>query len=295
LIKDLTADIASTPPALKTGYKRLDEIAGIPIGAITIIAGRPGHGKTTFQLNLLANMMKAYPKKKFYYFSYEEAKKAIGLKLIMILAGETLEARTNYGAYINYIQDEKKRGSNKKIEAAFQEYKQLTLTGRLSVSDISYRADDLAAVIDTLATRGDVGAVIVDYIQRIPLGRKSDGQRYLDIAYVSSLLLEMAKVHDIAVITGAQLNRQAAYTRPRLEHLRESGDIEQDANTVLGLYTRRVDEREEQDGFNASGLQPVDMEVYILKCRVGESGSKTTLSFNQPVYKITDKKAGNLC
>lgn len=292
LLEDLTTDVISTTPAMTSGYQKLDELAKIPTGALTIIAGRPGHGKTAFQLNLLANMVRAYPEKKFYYFNYEEARKNIGLKLIMILAEETLHEKTNLGAYVHYMKSEK--GSNKKIEAALEEYEELTLTGRLSVSDISYRADDLATIIDTLARRGDVGAVIVDYIQKIPLGRKSDGQRYLDIAYVSRLLLDTAKSHDIAVIAGAQLNRQAAYVRPQLSQLRESGDIEQDAQLVLGLYTKAVDDREEQAGSGTGGSQPVDMEVWSLKNRYGQSGGKFTLSFNQPVLKITDKQAGSL-
>jgi DNA primase catalytic core len=291
LLEDLTADILSTAPAMASGLQKLDEMARIPVGALTIIAGRPGHGKTAFQLNLLANMARGYPEKKFYYFSYEEAKKMIGLKLLMILAEETLHEKTNLGAYTNYLQ--KKRGSNKKIEAALAEYEELTLTGRLSVSDEMYRVDDLATVIGTLATRGDTGAVIVDYIQRIPLGRKSDGQRYLDIKYISSLLLEQAVSHDIPIILGAQLTRdKSAGAKPRLDNMRESGDIEQDANLVLGLYTKAVDDREQQE--QGSQSQPVDMSVYILKNRTGQAGGSFTLSFNQPVLKIEDKQAGGL-
>ena len=154
-----------------------------------------------------------------------------------------------------------------------------------------YKADDLATVIDTLAMRGDTGAVIVDYIQRIPLGRKSEGQRYLDIKYVSSLLLEKAVRQDIPVILGAQFSR-AADNRPKLEHLRESGDIEQDASLILGLYTKSV---EDTEAFSTISKQPiVDMQVFILKNRVGQAGGSITLSFNQPVYQITDKQAGSL-
>jgi DNA primase catalytic core len=293
LLEDLTADIASTTPAMASGFQELDGIAKIPVGALTIIAGRPGHGKTAFQLNLLANMMRAYPGKKFYYFSYEEAKKAIGLKLLMILAEETLHEKTNMGAYTNYLRE--KRGSNKKIEAALAEYDELTLTGRLSVSDEMYRADDLATVIDTLATRGDTGAVIVDYIQRIPLGRKSEGQRYLDIKYISDSLLQQAVRHDIPIILGAQLTRDRSGSRPRLDNMRESGDIEQDASLVLGLYTQAVDKREDDDAYKMAQREPkVDMEVYVLKNRTGQAGDKFILSFNQPVLKITDKQAGGL-
>ena len=57
--------------------------------------------------NLLVNLVKRYPEKKFYYFSYEEARKAIGLKLLMILSGETLSEKTNSGAYVHYLQDKR--------------------------------------------------------------------------------------------------------------------------------------------------------------------------------------------
>jgi len=74
--------------------------------------------------------------------------------------------------------------------------------------------------------------------------------------------------------------------------MRESGDIEQDANLVLGLYTKAVDDREQQE--QGSQSQPVDMSVYILKNRTGQAGGSFTLSFNQPVLKIEDKQAGGL-
>jgi replicative DNA helicase len=77
--------------------------------------------------------------------------------------------------------------------------------------------------------------------------------------------------------------------------MRESGDIEQDASLVLGLYTQAVDKREDDDAYKMAQREPkVDMEVYVLKNRTGQAGDKFILSFNQPVLKITDKQAGGL-
>lgn len=291
LLDKLTEDILSTPPALSTGWDSLDKIAKIPAGALTIIAGRPGQGKTTFQLNLLSNLLKLYPEKNFYYFSYEEARKAIALKLLMIRAGAILQKDSNYGAYIHYIKAG--RGSvetsNKKIEQALQEYKELTSAGRLTISDEMYSADDLATVIGLLAKRGDTGAVIVDYIQRIPT--QSQSQRYLELKAISGRLLEQAVQLDIPIILGAQLNRSLDKTSPRLDNLRESGDIEQDANLVLSLYTPAIEDLEKADS-KAPVASEVDMEVSILKNRAGASGRKITLSFNRPVLRISDKAGG---
>ena len=62
---------------------------------------------------------------------------------------------------------------------------------------------------------------------------------------MSQLLLEQAVNQDIPIILGAQASRAGAGERIKLEHLRESGDIEQDANLVLGLYNESVTKTEE--------------------------------------------------
>jgi len=291
LLEDFTADILSTPEALSTGWSSLDKLAKIPAGALTIIAGRPGQGKTAFQLNLLSNLLRLYPDKSFCYFSYEEARKALALKLIMIRAGEVIQKDSNYGAYVHYLKTRK--GSQEppkiKIEQALQEFRELTSAGRLLVSDSMYPADDLATVIGLLAKKGDTGAVIVDYIQRIPV--PSQSQRYLDIKLISSRLLEQAVRLDIPIILGAQLGRSQDGSKPRLDNMRESGDIEQDANLVLGLYTPAIEDMEKAD-YPATVSAEVDMELSILKNRGGASGRKITLSFNRPVLRISDKAGG---
>lgn len=287
LLDNLTEDILSTPEALSTGWSSLDKLAKIPAGALTIIAGRPGQGKTTFQLNLLSNLLKLYPDKSFYYFSYEEARKAIALKLIMMRAGAVIQAESNYGAYVRYMKDRRGsvKASDSKIEQALREFSEITSAGRLTISDEMYPADDLATVIGLLAKKGDTGAVIVDYIQRIPT--QSQSQRYLELKIISGRLLEQAVQLDIPIILGAQLNRSQDNTKPRLENLRESGDIEQDANLVLSLYTPDIETMERSD-YVEKVSAVVDMEVSILKNRAGASGRKITLSFNRPVLRISD-------
>ena len=287
LLEDLVEDLKKTPPALASGYRWLDSIAKIPVGALTIIAGRPGHGKTTFQLNLLVNMLRAYPDKKFYFFSYEEAKKAISTKIIMIMAGEELHRDTNYGAYINYLKE--KRGSNSSIDKAVQDYDDYVSSGRLLLSDDMYRVEDLVSAIEQLSKERDTGAVFIDYIQRIPTPTQS--QRYLDIKLASDLLLRQAVSLDIPIILGAQLNRASGGgEEPRLEELREGGDIEQDANLVLSLYTKTIDELQEMAS-SQRGIPPqVEMKVSVLKNRGGVSGIYTKLDWNRPVFTITQKE-----
>jgi replicative DNA helicase len=259
LLGELITDIEGTVEGLKTGYEGLDKIISIPQGAITIIGARPGHGKTTLQLNLLLNMLRAHPDKRFFFFSYEEAKKFIALKLIMNLAGVELNQEANLGAYVNYFKEKRDQDFQdpdyQKIETGIQEYEELVNSGRLIVSDRTIPGEELASLVGHLARPGEVGAIFIDYIQKIPLKTPTGGQRYQEIKRVSELLLEQAKTLDIPIIMGAQLTRPASKDKGssksdrivRLENLRESVDIEQDANLVLGLYNESVAKMEEED------------------------------------------------
>lgn len=291
LLEDLVSDIKNTTPNLRTGYDSLDRIARIPTGALTIVAGRTGHGKTTLLLNLLRNQVRIYPERAFYFFSYEESKKILALKLIMAMAGHVIQPDTNLYAYINYFQD--KRGSEEVIERAISTYEDLTASGRLTLSDCMLSAEDLATTIGYLAKRENVAAVYVDYIQKVPLQRPLQGQRYVEIKRVSQLLLEQAVANDIAIILGAQLGRAVgteARARVRLDNLRESGDIEQDANLVLGIYNKSADKVEEEGKVEYG--QRVDLEISVLKNRAGVAGRQITLSFDRPCLRIEDKGTG---
>lgn len=284
LMEELTRKLKATTPALSSGYSWLDKIAKIPTGALTIIAGRPGQGKTAFQLNLLVNMLRIYPDKRFYFFSYEEQWEKIASKIIMIMAGEVLQAETNQGAYTNYLQE--KRGSNSKIEKAIQEYEKATSEGRLLVSDDMYRVEDLATVIEIMAKTGDTGAVFIDYIQRIPAPVQS--QRYLDIKLISDLMLRQAVSLGIPIILGAQLNRTSGGGGgATLAELREGGDIEQDANLVLSLYSEALEKAQDNplEGKVKRDAEVV-MKVSVLKNRGGQPGISKEMRFIGPTLTI---------
>jgi len=291
LLEDLEADIQASRDGLQTGYQSLDDILRIPQGALTIVAGRPGHGKTTMLLNLLLHQIRLHPDRAFYFFSYEEARKFLALKLLMIKSGQMLSQDFNLEAYMGYLRD--KRGQNATIERAIREYEQLTSSGRLLISDSMPAGEDLAATIGWLARRSQVGAIFVDYIQKIPLQRPQQ-QRYLDIKRVSELLLQQAVQQDVPIILGAQLGRgKDRASKVTLDNLRESGDIEQDASLVMGLYNKSVEDLEASDDPQAvAGGMPrqVDLLVSILKNRTGAAGRSKGLTLDRPIYTVIDKK-----
>lgn len=278
-LSQLEQDALNRPPTMKIGINILDEEIGIPIGAMTTIAARSGHGKTTFLLNLLNNWasMQELEDKRLYFFTYEEPRLNIAVKLIAMRAGLVLDSKKNFDAYLGYI----KRRANgnathetkREIDEAIQWYERVTSSGRLNIIDEHYNGDDLAALISAYAERGDLGAVIVDYIQVIPMSGGYN-TRQLELKALTEILRAVIVRHNIPFITAAQLNRnenQAKYITEA--HIREAADLYNESTLVLGLFNLTAEAAAKKDGSDAS--EPDDYQrvrIDITKNRYGRSG-----------------------
>lgn len=135
----------------------------------------------------------------------------------------------------------------------------------------------------------------MDYIQKIPTATPAS-QRYLEVKEASSLLLEQAVQLDVPIILGAQLGRGAAgQSRPRLEDLRESGDLEQDANLVLGIYNQQADTGRENGSTGFSNSSTTQVEIQPLKNRGGGGlGRKALMDFNPITLQMNSTDGGRL-
>jgi replicative DNA helicase len=263
-----------------------------PRGASASWVAGPGHGKTTLQLNLLLNFLRQYPDQRFYLFSYEEARMWLALKLIMILAGEILDAEHNQAEYMRYLRTQRGRPrSFPAIDEAVSMYSRLTSSGRLTIIDRRPCAEDLASTLALVTRQGNVGAIIIDYIQKIPLRQPLAGQRYQEIKRVSELMLGQAVTQGVPILLGAQLGRSTGTNgkaRVRLDNLRESGDIEQDALLVLGIFNPSADKAED-DGHDDKHAE-VELEVSVLKNRGGVQGKQAHLRFHRSTLRVLDQQ-----
>lgn len=283
--QDFINEIKLTPPILKTGITTLDHFCGIPHGAITLVAGRPSHGKTTFMFNLMVNMSYVYPKKKFYFFSYEEQKKFILIKILNRLINKDIVISNYTGLSTNlerlkaYLKDN--RSDITYIEEGKEKLKSMLESGRIEIIDKPYAVEDLAAVINHLHSKENIGAVFIDYIQRIRTNFKNQDKR-VEIANISDYILNnIAKETGLPVILGAQFNRGAGES-PKLEHLKEAGNLEEDANLVLSVY------QEARENEQSSGKRDVELEIKALKNRDGAVNTKTVLKFDRYTGNISD-------
>lgn len=287
-------ELAETRGGLRTGYASLDALFRIPQEAITIVAGRPSHGKTTLLMNLALNMAELYPDRSVFFFSYEESRKTIAAKLVNILGGTVIEPAQNFRALEVYL---KEKGTGRKSYPQIDEAKK-TLRGlmdsrRLWIIDAPLYVDELADALATFRERYAIGAVFIDYIQKIKVKGKYP-TRQVEIQKISEQILEAAKGLSIPVIMGAQLGREKDKAdKVRLDNLRESGDIEQDANLVLGLNNQAMDKA--QGGEPVEPMDRVDITLTVLKNRAGRVNVERPLTFNLPLLRIEEsqKAAGS--
>jgi len=274
-------------PALCTGYPSLDAIARIPQAAITLVAGRPSHGKTTVLFNLLLSMAEVYPTKRFLFFTYEEPSAHILTKLLNRMLGVDLqhlyheyEAHTNYDYLKAYLRQG--RTDVPEVEAAKAKLRDLLDSQRIQVVDGNHSVEELDVILGGMMKQGrEVGAVFLDYIQRMSTSSPKAQDKRTEVAHISDQVLQIAKRTGLPIVLGAQLNRAAVSSsdkRPSLENLKEAGNLEEDANLVLSVYNQS---REQDPPDGSSWGREVELELTTLKNRDGEPNATAKLTFDR--------------
>ncbi len=150
------------------------------------------------------------------------------------------------------------------------------------VDSSSQSVSEITNVAKRIKLKGQLDAVIVDYLQIIrPDGGRVNGTRSDEIGKMTWGLKQLARELNIPVIVLCQLNRGVANRTdptPKLSDLRESGNIEQDADTVLLLH-----KTEEPDI-----KRPIDELIIIVgKQRNGPLGA-IKLQHHKDIFDITD-------
>ncbi len=245
----------SAIPGLSTGLRDLDvKINGLNKGNLILVAARPAMGKTSFALNIGLNVAKKY-NKTVAFFSLEMSREELAMRLL---------ARESFV-------DSQKLATGKLSD---EEWTKLAMaSAALSQTDI--RVDDnggiTVAEMNAKCRRLDnLGLVIIDYLQLMQgsgNSRPSDN-RVNVVSDISRTLKVMAKELNVPVICLSQLNRAAegrSDKRPMLSDLRESGSIEQDADSVMMLYR--------DDYYNPDTEEKNVAECIVSKNRHGEIGT----------------------
>ena len=211
---------------ISTGYKSLDRFAGgLTRGEITIVGGRPGHGKTTMLINMLSRVLENGGRAMFFS---RELPNAELLKKIICLESQQL----SYGLVRkNLFTDSDHVKMNMAIEIIKKKY------GKDKFLMFDNLKDFGASSAEVKKFQPDV--IFDDYIQLIAYSGREE-QRRLQIEELVNNYKWLAKETKSAVVLASQLNRGVEHRGrtylPQLSDLAESGAIEQVAENVFFTY-----------------------------------------------------------
>ncbi|MBQ7336181.1 MAG: replicative DNA helicase [Clostridia bacterium] len=239
----------------QTGFSALDRVlAGMGKSDLVLVGARPGMGKTSFALNIATNVAK-------------QTKKAVCIFSLEMSAEQLVNRVLSSEALVNSY-------TLRTGELKPEDWEHLAVAaGELAGCDILI--DDTSGMTVTamkakLRRVKNLGMVVIDYLGLMS-GDKHNDNRVQEVSEISRSLKIMAKELMVPVICCAQLSRgpeSRTDKKPMLSDLRDSGAIEQDADTVIFLYRSeyyKTDEAANQDTSIA--------EVIIAKNRHGSTGT----------------------
>jgi replicative DNA helicase len=249
VLNDYVLHMDEKPVYIKTGLERLDEALHISPGDFIIIGGRPSAGKTALSLQIAASMAKQ--NYTVYYFSLETSKRKLGARLMANQIYCPLDTVKNKAVSLNEIDGQAK---NMKMPLY-----------------IRSAAGKNVAWMKAQALRKKAQIIFVDYLQLIHETGAKD--RYAAITAISIALHELAQTTGIVVVALAQLNRNPSKpgATPTNSDLRESGQIEQDADAIILL----------------SGDNPDKYLFRLSKNKEGEIGD-LPITFNKQIQRFQE-------
>ena len=253
---------------IPTGFTYLDTVlTGMGRSDLIILAARPGMGKTSFALNIATNVAKKQ-KIPVAIFSLEMTKDQLTSRILSAEAGIDSQAfRT--GKLKEEDWDDLARASEMLHDAPIY----MDDTSGITIPEVKAKIRR----INQDPSRPDIGLVIIDYLQLMTSGRRTEN-RVQEISDITRNLKIMAKELNVPVIALSQLSRSAEKAtgrsdhRPQLSDLRDSGSIEQDADVVLFLY-RQAYYNSHQDGAEEQQADERTAECIVAKNRHGETST----------------------
>lgn len=250
---------------IKTGFENIDTRAwGLEPGTTTYLIARPSIGKTALSLNIAEYVSKHEPGLVL-FFSLESSGKALMRRLVA--AHSTV--------YLTRIR--KAELDDSQWPFLVEALNELSANNNLRI--ISHprfkQVERLIAKAETMALVRPISLIVIDHIQRMSTGVRKQN-RHLELSYISELLTSLSQTLKVPMLVLSQLNRAVESrkdSRPQLADMRESGDLEQNADQVWSIY--RKDKEDEL------------AEIECLKGR--DTGTwKTCLRFDRNIQRFYD-------
>jgi replicative DNA helicase len=241
---------------IKTGFLDLDRILqGIENGELVLIAGRPGQGKSSLILNIAKH--NAFEKKHIAIFSTESSNEEVATRFLAMETG--IDSQRLKGGALE----------DSEWPIFTHAYEALSETNIFLEDVETFSPLELRLKCMQYKNRKGLDMIFVDYLQLMETGlSKNKENRNQEVSFISRQLKLMARELNIPVFAVSQLSRaveQRSDKRPILSDLRESGSLEQDANTVIFVYRPEM--------YEANTNKKNIAEIIVAKRRDGALGT----------------------
>ena len=275
-----------------TKYSKLDEKYRMRLGDLTIIGARPGMGKTSFALNVATNVAGTDPAtlgedlpSGVAILSLEMPREQVATKMVCSAASVSVYVALNQPAELSQPDRDsltEAAGMLRPLPIWIDDTPGLTLGHvRAKLQLMSQKAKQAGSVLRL---------AIIDYLQLMAGDKRMSREQQL--SEISRGLKTLAKQMKIHIIALSQLNRSVETQKipiPSLAHLRESGALEQDADSVLFIYRH--------DYYVSKGMVEPDEElkgcamIIVEKQRNGPSGTILLrfAGFSTTFYTLPDR------
>lgn len=260
---------------LPTGLSDLDAMtSGLQASDLIIVAGRPSMGKTTLVMNM-AEHAAIKSGKPVLVYSMEMPSDSLAMRMMSSL-GRIDQHRIRTGK----LEDEDWPRVTSAVHMLSEAPLFIDDSAALSPAEMRARARRLAK------EHGQLGLIVVDYLQLMKVPGFKAENRTAEISEISRSLKALAKELNVPVIALSQLNRsleQRQDKRPVMSDLRESGAIEQDADIICFIYRDEVYHEDSPDKGTAEIIIAKQRNGPIGKVRVAFLGKYTRfedLAFN---------------
>lgn len=243
---------------------------GFTNGDLVIIGARPSMGKTSLALSMLYGMLMSKPDGVFVFFSAEVSPKKIKGKLTAIHANLSARIFTDFDSYDEYrdIVDEA-------IDVVHRDIaKQRLYILNANNKSTAYIKKTLTKIYKK---HGRIDGAFLDYLQILKLENRRD--KHIEIGEASKDLKRFAMFWDMPFIALSQLNRNLENRddkRPVSADLRDSGDIEQDADLIVFIYRDDVYQKKKKDTqeYEIQTQSKISIaELIVAKHRNGPTGT----------------------
>lgn len=232
-------------PLIRTGIPELDYAigGGIADGEMVVVAARPSHGKSAIALQMSHEMT--------------------GDGLPVVIVSEEMSSMQLGKRAIQYAVELQERDWSENLEHAKSEF-QAYFDGRANAFIIESTGSVMAAceAIEFAVETHGVRVAFIDYVQILSAPGKD---RYSQVTAASQALRQLASRLKIPIVVLAQFSREMEKRekfQPSTRDLKESGQIEQDADVILGcVWPKRLD----------NSLPADKYQIYILKNRNRET------------------------